>query len=78
MGIKHRADGGFRKFWALSKLSFGRIVKCFEMPYVSYPKPLPVSVKRQPTHIQTHLVLPDTQANPPQNQKSHFLPTHQE
>src|SRR5690606_15050442 len=23
-----------------------------------------------------HLVLPDTQANPSQNQKSHFLPTH--
>ncbi|MCO5279183.1 MAG: hypothetical protein M9911_14455 [Saprospiraceae bacterium] len=24
-----------------------------------------------------HLVLPDTQADPSQNQKSHFLPTHQ-
>ena len=23
-----------------------------------------------------HLVLPDTQANPPQNQQSHFSPTH--
>jgi hypothetical protein len=23
-----------------------------------------------------HLVLPDTQANPSQNQKSRFLPTH--
>jgi len=25
-----------------------------------------------------HLVLPDTQANPSQNQKSHFLPTHRQ
>ncbi len=39
MGIKHRAAFGFRKFSALSKLSFGRTVKCFEMPYVSYPRP---------------------------------------
>lgn len=37
MGIKHRADSGFRKFRSLSKLGFGRTVKCFEMPYVSYP-----------------------------------------
>jgi hypothetical protein len=37
MGIKHRADSGFRKFSALSKLYLGRTVKCFEMPYVSYP-----------------------------------------
>jgi hypothetical protein len=37
MGIKHRADNGFREFLALSKLGFGRTVKCFEMPYVSYP-----------------------------------------
>ncbi|MDD4417117.1 MAG: hypothetical protein PHI70_10085 [Proteiniphilum sp.] len=35
MGIKHRADSGFGKFWALSKLGFGRTIKCFEMPYVS-------------------------------------------
>jgi len=37
MGIKHRADGGFRKFSALNQVRFGRTVKCFEMPYVSYP-----------------------------------------
>lgn len=40
MGIKHRADIGFRKFRVLSKLSFGRTVKCFAMLYVSYPRPL--------------------------------------
>ncbi len=40
MGIKHRADSDFRKFSALNKLRFGRTVKCFEMPYVSYPRPL--------------------------------------
>ena len=38
MGIKHRADSGFRKFSTLIKLGFGRTVKCSEMPYVSYPK----------------------------------------
>jgi len=40
MGIKHRADSGFRKFRVLSKLGFGRTFKCFEMPYVSYPRTL--------------------------------------
>ena len=39
MGIKHRADSGFRKFSALSKLGFRRTVKSSKMPYVSYPKP---------------------------------------
>ena len=38
MGIKHRADSGFRKFSTLIKLGFGRTFKCSEMPYVSYPK----------------------------------------
>lgn len=35
--------------------------------------------KRQESqpHKMAHLVLPDTQANASQNQKSHFLPTHQ-
>lgn len=42
MGIKHRADSGSRKFSALNKLGFGWTVKCFEMPYVSYPRPLAV------------------------------------
>ncbi len=37
MGIKHRADSGFRKFSALSKIGFGRTELYFEMPYVSYP-----------------------------------------
>ena len=36
MGIKHRADSGFRKFSALSKIGFGRTELYFEMPYVSY------------------------------------------
>ena len=40
MGIKHRADSAFRKFPSLSKLGFGRTVMCFEVPYVSYPRPL--------------------------------------
>jgi hypothetical protein len=40
MGIKHRADSGFRKFRVFTKLSFGRTFECFEMPYVSYPRPL--------------------------------------
>ncbi len=43
MGIKHRADNGFRKFSSLSKLGFGRTVKCFESPYVSYPRTLVAS-----------------------------------
>jgi len=30
-----------------------------------------------PAAQMAHLVLPDTQADPSQNQKSHFLPTHQ-
>ncbi len=44
MGIKHRADSGFRKFWSLSKLGIGGQVRSFEMPYVSYPRPLAVSL----------------------------------
>jgi hypothetical protein len=28
------------------------------------------------TAQMAHLVLPETQADPSQNQKSHFLPTH--
>ena len=35
MGIKHRADSGFRKFSALIYVRFGRTVKSCEMPYVS-------------------------------------------
>jgi hypothetical protein len=37
MGIKHRADSGFRKFRVYSKLCVGGQVSSFEMPYVSYP-----------------------------------------
>ena len=40
MGIKHRADSGFRKFSILSKICLGGQVSSFEMPYVSYPRPL--------------------------------------
>jgi hypothetical protein len=40
MGIKHRADSGFRKFQVLSKLCLGGQVRSSEMPYVSYPRPL--------------------------------------
>lgn len=45
MGIKHRADSGFRKFRTLIKVRFVRTVKYFEMPYVSYPRPLAASVR---------------------------------
>lgn len=44
MGIKHRADSGFRKFWVLSKLSFGGQVRSSEMPYVSYPRTLAATI----------------------------------
>lgn len=42
MVIKHWADSGFGKFLVLSKLGIGRTVKCFEIPYVSFPRPLAV------------------------------------
>ncbi len=32
MGIKHRADGGFRKFSVLSKLCLGGQVRSSEIP----------------------------------------------
>lgn len=51
MGIKHRADSGFRKLSALIKLGFGRTVKCSEMPYVSYPRPLPI-IKENRTKLK--------------------------
>jgi len=41
----------------------GLIGNRFEMPNVSYTNPLCLIVKRQPTHIQAHLVFSDTQAN---------------
>jgi hypothetical protein len=51
MGIKHRADSGFRKFWVLGKLCLGGQVRSFEMPYVSYPRPLAASLtKTTPRH----------------------------
>jgi hypothetical protein len=40
MGIKHRANSASRKYLALRKLCLGRQVRCSEMPYVSYPRPL--------------------------------------
>jgi hypothetical protein len=46
MGIKHRADSGFSKLASLSKLGFGRTDKCFEMPYVSYPRPLAFMLRK--------------------------------
>ena len=47
MGIKHRADSGFRKFRVLSKLCLGGQVCCSEMPYVSYPRPLQASREKR-------------------------------
>lgn len=47
MGIKHRADSGFRKFSALSKVCLGGQVNSFEVPYVSYPRPLAKSEKTE-------------------------------
>ena len=40
MGIKHRADSGFRKFQVISKLCLGGQDGSSGMPYVSYPRPL--------------------------------------
>jgi len=34
--------------------------------------------KENATAQMAHLVLPNTQADPSQNQKSHFLPTHRQ
>lgn len=45
MGIKHRADSGFRMFRVFSKLCLGGQVGSSEMPYVSYPRPLYVILK---------------------------------
>ncbi len=42
MGIKHRADSGLRKFLALIQVRFRRTGKRPKIPYVSYPRPLPV------------------------------------
>lgn len=50
MGIKHRADSGFRKFRHFSKLCFGGQIHNFELPYVSYPGPLAVMVGRPFQH----------------------------
>ena len=54
MGIKHRADSAFRKFSALIQVRFGRTVECFEMPYVSYPRPLPV-MRKESTIVSIYL-----------------------
>jgi hypothetical protein len=52
MGIKHRADIGFRKFSALNKVCLGGQVLSSEMPYVSYPSRWGTckKTKRQRTH----------------------------
>ena len=52
MGIKHRADGGFRKFLAHSKLSLGGQESRSEMPYISYPRPLAFIIMNQQTRIK--------------------------
>jgi hypothetical protein len=45
MGIKHRADSGFRKFSALSKLGFGRTSKVLRNALRFIPEPLAVMRK---------------------------------
>ncbi len=40
MGIKHRADSGFRKFLVLNKLCLYGLMNSSEMSHVSYPIPL--------------------------------------
>lgn len=72
MGIKHRADSAFRKSRLLSKLSFGRTVKCFKMPYVSYPRPL-CGIQRKPTRKQAHLVFADTQNQRWKTKRARFV-----
>lgn len=56
MGIKHRADSGFRKFRTLIKVRFVRTVKYFEMPYVSYPRPLSVRLKDDTETINRNIL----------------------
>lgn len=46
MGTKHRADSGFRKFSALSKLCHGGQVRSSEALYISYPRTLGTSLTR--------------------------------
>lgn len=84
MGIKHRADGGFRKFCAIRKFRFGRKEKCFEMPYVSYPRPLAFMqgnrndidklMKTQRTN--STFASSNTQADSSACKRAIFYPTH--
>jgi len=52
MGLKHRADSGFRKFQVLSKLSLGGQVSSSEMPYVSYPRPISCKFEKKRNRLQ--------------------------
>lgn len=66
MGIKHRADSGFRKFLALSKLCLAGQVWSSEMPDVSYPKPhRPFRPHRLPALFQ-----PSVQRYPHSNKRA--------
>lgn len=57
MGIKHGVDSSFRKFWFLNKLCLGGQVRSSEMPYVSYPRPLPTSLKDTTKKIEEIFVI---------------------
>ena len=52
MGIKHRADSGFRKFQVFSTLSLGGKVRSSEMPYVSYPRLISCKFEKKRNHLQ--------------------------
>lgn len=45
MGIRHRADNGFRKFLVLSKLCLGGQLRKSEILQVSYPRLLIVTFR---------------------------------
>ena len=56
MGIKHRADSGFRKFWVLSKLCLGEQSTQFRNALHFIPEPL---LHAKTACLQTgHFVLP--------------------
>ena len=61
--IKHLEESANFKSGTFNIHRNGLIGNRFEMPNVSYTNPLCLIVKRQPTHIQAHLVFSDTQAN---------------
>ncbi len=63
-GHKTLGRNGYLSFGSRIIVHSTLIVKSLRNPQRFIPPPLSLSVKRQPTHIQAHLVLPDTQSRP--------------